>query len=310
MGTTYIFSLFNPDRQVKYFAVSSIDEGGYGRVWLGLTAQGLSVAIKIIKPTSDFNRDFTSWFTDQQVHLMCLNHPYVVVTFDQFISSEGKLAIVMEQGGGCLSSLLSKGVKWSNKSICAIATQILSALHYIHSLGVVHRDVTLKNIIWFNGGIFKLCDFGISNPNVQPGGYARTFIGRKSYIPPELLYAGYTTHQSDIYQLGMVLLTLLTGRHPIPENATPELTRKMILDGIPRQTAESLIPAFGCTAEIISVMLRRRDAYRYRSAAEVWADFEAEFKKQESIERMISTILKPKKMTLPPWLIDEKQKTK
>lgn len=277
-------------------------------MWLGLTEQGLPIAIKIIKPTSDFTQDFSSWFTDQQVHLMCLNHPYIVVTYDQFISSDGKLVIVMEQGGGSISSLLSQGIKWSDKAISAIATQILSALHYIHRLGVVHRDVTLKNIIWFSGGIFKLCDFGISNPNVQVGDYARTFIGHKSYIPPELLYAGYTTHQSDIYQLGLVLLTLITGRHPVPENATLEITRQMILDGIPRQIAESLTSTHGRVAEIISVMLRRRDAYRYKTAADAWTDFEAEFKKQENIGQMISALVRQKPMAFPPWLIDDKQK--
>lgn len=308
MGTPYIFSLFNPVRQVKYFATVSLDEGGFGQVWHGLTAQGLQVAIKVIKQSSDFNRDFSSWLTDQQVHLMCLNHPYVVTTFDQFISTDGKLVIVMERGGGSLDALLKQGIKWSDKSICAIATQILSALHYIHGFGVVHRDVTLKNIIWFNGGVFKLCDFGISKQNVQPGEYARTFIAHKSYIPPELLTAGYTTHQSDIYQLGLVLLTLITEQHPIPEAATLEITRKMILDGLPRQITEALIPTHGRTAEIISIMLRRRDAYRYQTVADAWTDFEAEFRKQESIEHIIKSLPTPKGLSLPPWLIDNKNR--
>ena len=308
MGAPYIFSLFNPDRQVNYFATASLDEGGFGQVWHGLTEQGLQVAIKIIKPSSDFIQDFQSWFTDQQVHLQCLQHPYVVVTFDQFVSTDGRLVIVMERGGGSLQDLLDQGVKWSHKSICAVGTQILAALHYIHNLGVIHRDVTLKNIIWFSNGIFKLCDFGISKQNVKPDEYARTFIAHKSYIPPELLYAGYTTHQSDIYQLGLVLLALMIGRHPIPENATIEATRQMILDGTIRGIAESLIPVHRKTAEIISVMLRRRDAYRYKTAAEAWAEFDNEFKLQESIERIIASLPPPQELTLPPWLgIDTKK---
>ena len=82
----YIFSLSNPARQMKYFAVSALDEGGFGKVWQGFTLYGAPIAIKVIKPTSDFNRDFSAWYVDQQVHLLCLNHPHVVVTFDQFVS--------------------------------------------------------------------------------------------------------------------------------------------------------------------------------------------------------------------------------
>ncbi len=302
MGAPYSFSLFNPLRQVTYFATAVLDAGGFGEVWRGLTAEGLEVAIKVIKPSSDFARDFSSWFTDQQVHLMCLQHPYVVVTFDQFVSADGKLVIVMERGGGSLQTLLGQGTSWSDKAISAVGTQVLSALHYIHSLGVVHRDVTLKNIIWFNGSIFKLCDFGISKKNVRADEYARTFIGHRSYIPPELLYAGYTTHQSDIYQAGLVLLALLTGRHPIPDNATPEQIRQMILDGVPRQTAESLIPTHGPTAEIIAIMLRRRDAYRYKTALDAWTDLEADFKQRETIEEIIARLPPPPLLSLPAWL--------
>lgn len=302
MGARYDFSLFNPDRQVEYFATVLLDEGGFGQVWEGYTAQGLQVALKVIKPSSDFTRDFQSWYVDQQVHLQCLQHPYVVVTFDQFVSADGRLVIVMERGGGSLRSLLRQGAIWSDKSICGIGAQVLSALHYIHALGVIHRDVTPKNIIWFTGGIFKLCDFGISKQNVRPDEYARTFIGQKSYIPPELLGAGYTTYQSDIYQLGLVLLTLMTGQHPIPENGTPDQARQMILDGIPRRIAESLIPIRSRTAEIISVMLRRRDAYRYKTAADALIVVDAEFKRQVSIEGFVASLANPQPFMLLPWL--------
>jgi serine/threonine-protein kinase len=199
-------------------------------------------------------------------------------------------------------------MRWADKAICAIGTQILAALHYIHGLGIIHRDVTLKNIIWFNGGIFKLCNFGISKQNVLPDEYARTFIGHKSYIPPELFHLGYSTHQSDIYQLGLVLLTLIKGQHPIPENATPEQTRSLILDGVPRQIADPLIPTHGRVAQIISIMLRRRKEYRYKSAADAWADCEQEFRRQEGIERIITSLPGPRGITLPPWLKNTPQR--
>lgn len=302
MSQPYKFYLFNPERQVRYYAVHGLDEGGFGYVWSGITDQGLPVAIKIIKPSSDSQRDFSSWYTEQKIHLQCLSHPYIVMTFDQFFSPEGHLVLVMEKAGGNLESLVNAGYKYSLKAVCAIGTQILSALHYIHSLGVIHRDVTLKNILWFNNGIFKLCDFGISKSDVKPDELAKTFIGHKSYIPPELLYAGYSSQQSDLYQLGLVLLSLLIGRHPIPLNSSAEQARQMILDGTPRQIADSLISTHGKLADVISVLLRRRDQYRYKTAQEVWAELETEYRKQENIEQMINSLLQTNKPTLPPWL--------
>jgi serine/threonine protein kinase len=298
VGTGYSFSLFNPERQATYFAVSALDQGGFGSVWSAYTEWGQRVAIKVIKRTADFNQDYSSWFTDQWVHLQCWHNQQVVRTFDQFVSQEGHLVIVMELGGGSLHSLLGPGRSWSDKSICAIGAQILYALNDIHARDVIHRDVTLKNIIWFPGGIFKLCDFGISKQQVHPGEYARTFIGHKSYIPPELISEGYTTHQSDIYQLGLVLLALMTGRHPIPENLSVPFTRSMILAGTPRQLAESLIPSRGQTARIVATMLRRRDAFRYKTAADVMADFTEEFKRLENIERLAGRFLLPNQQTM------------
>jgi len=290
VGTGYSFSLFNPERQIAYFAHLGLGEGGYGSVWAGVTASGQRVAIKVIKRTTNFQRDFSSWCTDQHVHLLCLDHQHVVKTFDQFVSPEGHMVIVMELGGGNLHSLLQQGVTWSDKDICAVGTQLLSALGQIHAKGIIHRDVTLKNIIWFPEGIYKLCDFGVSKQNVTAGELARTFVGNPSYIPFELLMAGYATHRSDIYQLGLVLLSLMMGRHPIPENSSLPQVQRMILDGIPRRWAESFIPTHGETARILAKMLPRHDAYRYQTAAEVEAAFTAEFWKLENAERLAAQV--------------------
>ena len=285
MGTGYSFSLFNPQRQVSYFGLSALDEGGFGSVWSGCDALGNPVAIKVIKPTGNSQNDFSSWLTDQHAHLLCWDHSHVVKTWDQFVSPEGYLVIVMELGSGNLYSLLRQGIRWSDKDICATGWQLSSALREVHAKNIVHRDVTLKNIIWFPGGICKLGDFGVSKHNVRPGEYARTLVGNPSYIAPELLINGYVTNKSDIYQLGLVLLSFMIGRHPIPENSTRPQIRQMILDGVPRRWAESLIAAHGETAKILVRMLPRHDAYRYQTAGEVEAAFAAEYQRLESMEQ-------------------------
>jgi serine/threonine-protein kinase len=102
---------------------------------------------------------------------------------------------------------------------------------------------------------------------------ARTFIGYSSYIPPELLGRGYSKQQADLYQLGVVLLTLMLGASPIDERLPQQQIYEQILAGVPRQRAEALIAAGASTGElarVVSIMLRRHDEYRYYSAVEVY----------------------------------------
>jgi len=269
------FVLFNPARGTRYYAVVPLNQGGFGWVWSGTTAEGLPIAIKIFKPSDDFRKDFHSWFTEQEICLRCLQHQYIVTTYDQFYSPPHGFVIVMEEASGSLADVLRLAGPQRPFTICHVGCHILLALHYIHNLGVVHRDVSLNNILLFPPSLFKLADFGISRQGVGIGEYARTFIGRRSHIPPELLTAGYTTHQSDIYQLGIVLLSLLTGTMPIPDDASVETTARMIREGVPRQTAEALIPTHGRLAQILSMMLRRRAQWRYQSAEAVYTEMYA-----------------------------------
>jgi len=298
----YQFYIFNPVRKVGYYATYLLDEGGFGQVWSGVSTLGLRVAIKIIKRSDNFLRDWQSWINEQRILLLCLEHPHIVTTFDQFCSPEGHLVLVMEKAAGSLDHLISADKPLDPLSVCIVGTQICSALHHIHNLGVVHRDVTLKNILWFPDGTFKLSDFGISKPGISAEELALTFIGHRTFIPPELLVAGYSTHQSDIYQLGLVLLTLLTGSYPIPANATVEQTRQMILEGAPRQTAERLISKHGKLAEIISVMLRRRHRFRYKTVMAVWRELYDEFRRRNRIREIVEFWKKQPPSKVLPWL--------
>jgi hypothetical protein len=178
----YEFRIFNPARGIHYYAISPIDEGGFGKVWNGLSAAGYPVAIKIIKQSSNLLADWNTWVTERNIYLACLNHPNIVATYDQFCSSNAELVIVMEKASGSLNTLVRPEKEIEPNYLFVIGTQICSALIHIHSIGVVHRDVTLKNILWFFPHTFKLADFGISKQGVSPEILARTFIGHKSFI--------------------------------------------------------------------------------------------------------------------------------
>jgi serine/threonine protein kinase len=277
---------FNPKRQQLYLTHSILGEGGFGRVYDGWCG-ALPVAIKVVKPTANSRQDWLTWDHEQRVHLRCIGHAFIVQTYDQFVALSGELIIVMERANGHLQTTIELGLRQSPKTVCKIACEILSALDFLHSCQVIHRDVTLKNILRFPQGV-KLGDFGISRIQVDVNDLAKTFVGHPSYIPPELLRDGtrYSNFQSDLYQLGIVLLSLLTGKPPIPLNLTFDQASPFILDATPRRTAESLIPQYGRTAQMISRLLPRTLELRYQTAAQAYQDFHTEFKKLDQQENM------------------------
>lgn len=296
---SYLFYLQNP-RGSRYYAVYPINEGGFGVVFSGVTSTGSGIAIKLIKPTQDIAREWESWLNEVNVCIKCLRHPNIVQIHDFFSTPDGHLIIVMEKALYALSDLIEVNYKISFREICRIGLQILLALDHIHHRNVIHRDVTPKNILVFPNLVYKLWDFGIAKQFITSDEILRTLIGYPSFIPPELLRInGYSSKQSDIYQLGLVLLTLLIGDYPIPRNLHLEETRAFISAGTPRQIAESLISAGGTKgklASVLAVMLRRRDEYRYRSAIEVFDDLYSVIKTHELIQASIAA---PKKR---PWL--------
>lgn len=291
----YLFYVQN-ERGSRYYALYTLNEGGFGVVFSGSTPTGAGVAIKIIKPTPDFEKEWLSWLNEVKVAIKCLNHQNIVQIIDFFPTKDGHLAIIMEKAEFSLHDLIEANWKFTIREICVIGLQILEALHYIHNKVGIHRDVTPKNILIFPNGVYKLSDFGIAKECITSAELARTLIGYRSYVPPEILWYGYSSEQSDIYQLGVVLLTLLTGKEPIPSNLPPEKINNLISSGIPRQTAESLISSGGTKgklAEIISVMLRRHDQYRYQDAAEVYRHLSNVVKVHDRLQALLSAIKRP-----------------
>jgi serine/threonine-protein kinase len=267
------FKIYNPRRSVCYYAQKLLNEGGFGKVWAGTTSLGQGVAIKIFKPSSNADRDFSCWFREQQLCLQCYGHPNIVMSLDQFVTQNGYMVLVMELATGNLESVISGGRPARPAFVRSVGLQILNALHYIHNtVGAIHRDVTLRNILLFKNGIVKLSDFSIAKENVSAYEIARTFVGTPAFIPPELYINQFTTYQSDIYQLGLVMLSLLIGKCPVPLNVGLETARKLVVDGVPRITAERLVCNQGDLASVISKMLPRHLQYRYKSAAQVHQD--------------------------------------
>jgi len=229
---------------------------------------GEHLVAKVIRPRGGALSELRAEW-EREVQLMqLLRHPYVIQIIDAF-EHEGLYYLVMERADYSLRELIDHRGGLTADEVIETGRQLLSALHSIHLRQVVHRDLHVDNILMgraYGRYVVKVTDFGISKlVDEEESRKAYTDVGRSYYVAPELVRFQYTTIQSDIYQLGLVLYHAYAG--------TPAITvadgevRQAILSGVARQRAEAIGDPVG---QWIAVMLRRREEYRFSSALDAW----------------------------------------
>lgn len=249
------------------------DMGGFGLLYNGLDTFGNPVAVKIFRPKGKFSEVQRQWRNETTI-LDRVRHPNVVFIHDAFIYNN-LFYIIFERAWGNLNDLVNQDGSLEELKVREIARQLLFALHYIHKKNVLHKDLTAYNILYFKNGtavLYKVSDFGISEDFTNRCTDKSTNpIAHQLFRPPELVKFGYTSIQSDLYHLGLILYYCLTGNFPYDITLPKAHIDKAIINGVPRQRAETLGTSFG---DFISVLLRRRSKYRYKTALEAWDDLQ------------------------------------
>ena len=159
-----------------------------------------------------------------------LSHPGIVTIFD--VESDPENAhphIVMEYvDGKPLSKLLDdNGGRLPLEPALRLAQEIAEALHLAHSQGIVHRDVKPENILVTPEGHPKIADFGIARLDHGHLTVPGRMLGSPAYMSPEQLEGAHTDARSDLFSLGVVLYTMLTGHRPFQGNSTATVCFKV-----------------------------------------------------------------------------------
>ncbi len=203
----------------RYEVLSLIGTGGMGAVYLGVHRElGSKVAIKILP--SDLNQypALLSRFKREASVAAQSSHPNLVPVFQLETAGVIPYLVMPYIEGHTLEQLLKERGPLPEKDVLKLATDIGSALAYVHERGFVHRDVKPANILW-EGATRRwlLTDFGIAHVTAVAGDLTRSgdAIGTLRYMAPEQLAgAKHVDGRADLYSLACVLYESLTGTPP------------------------------------------------------------------------------------------------
>ncbi|BBE23182.1 serine/threonine protein kinase [Arthrobacter sp. MN05-02] len=225
----------------RYQTVELLGVGGAASVYRAVDRNlGRDVAVKIFNPTTADDDNYRRQHTETML-LSTLNHPGLVTLHDAGIHEDdtGRTTgfLVMELvDGEDLRHLLKRGALPA-EDVAQLGADLADALAYIHSEGVVHRDVKPANILMFHSGdnatrlYAKLTDFGIARMvEATMATAAGATIGTANYLSPEQAEGGPLDERSDIYSLGLVLLECLTGVKAFPGPVVEAALARLLRD--------------------------------------------------------------------------------
>ena len=256
---------------------------------------GRKVALKILRPEQAQDATFRARFKREAEAVASLNNPAIVAVYDtgsynpskdgEESSSEDSTAIpyiVMEYvEGHTLRSILSRGGHLPVRDALGYSEQLLGALQYSHSMGIIHRDIKPANIMVLERtsediakgqpGQIKVMDFGISRA-IEEAGEALTkanvVMGSARYMSPEQVSGKDVDARSDLYSAACVIYEMIAGRSPFDAESNVDLAAKHLSDTPEPPSKFTPLEVPAGLDEVILKGLAKNPDERYQSAAE------------------------------------------
>ncbi|EEF52010.1 serine/threonine/tyrosine-protein kinase HT1 [Ricinus communis] len=208
----------------QLFIGNKFASGRHSRIYRGIYKQR-DVAIKIVsqpEEDEDLAAMLEKQFTSEVALLFRLSHPNII-TFVAACKKTPVYCIITEYlAGGSLRKYLHQQEPHSVplNLVLKLAIDIARGMQYLHSQGILHRDLKSENLLLGEDMCVKVADFGISCLESQCGS-AKGFTGTYRWMAPEMIKEKHHTKKVDVYSFGIVLWELLTALTPF-DNMTPE----------------------------------------------------------------------------------------
>jgi len=270
--------------------VKKLAEGGMGAVYeaIQLGAEGFEkrMAIKTILEDFSTNDEFVEMFIGEAKLVADLIHQHIVQIY-QLGKAGRQYYMAMEFIKGVnLEQFIDRHHQYKKRiptELCVyICSRVCRALEYAHKkrnlagelLGVVHRDVSPKNIMIDTEGVVKLTDFGIAKArNLMKDKEGDVLMGKVQYMSPEQAAFEQTDGRSDIFSLGVVLYELLAGRNIFADDDTLVCIENVQKKPIP-PISHSNPNVDDDLQRVLDRMLQRDKSKRYQDGGEAATDLE------------------------------------
>ncbi len=312
----------------RYELLERIGIGGMAEIYraraIGRDAGSSSiVCVKKILPHLSEDPEYRTMFMDEARVAFTLHHQNIVQVLD-LGRMDDQLFLALEYVDGCdLGEMMIQAREHERPLPVPVALhitlEVLKGLHYAHSrrgadgraMAIVHRDVSPGNVLVSRTGAVKLGDFGIARAAVRAGRtIAGVVKGNALYMAPEQITGRTMDARTDVYGAGLLLLTLLCGRHPYDREPLPRLIDIGVAADVPDpSTFNAAVPReidmIVARATELDPGVRYQTCMEFGMAIETWARGRGIVIDPKPLAEFLAPILPPGRVEepLPPLVM-------
>lgn len=195
---------------------NNIGAGGFGKVYKVRHKVSQNVyAVKIISKQKILEGKLCDQMKLEVRIMYSLNHEHIIKLYNHFEDDEYFYLVLEYAPKGQLYDKLRVVGRLTESDAAQYMREVISAVQYLHSLTppIIHRDIKPENILLDSKEAAKVCDFGWSN-FFNPNRVRMTYCGTPDYLSPEMIKQQGHDQRLDIWNLGVLLFEMLTGRPP------------------------------------------------------------------------------------------------
>ncbi|KAL4445967.1 hypothetical protein ABPG74_010959 [Tetrahymena malaccensis] len=211
----------------SYEVLSKLGKGGFAKVYLAKDiSSSEQYAIKVVDKSS-LEKDSFKEKLNQEIKIQkSLNHENVVKYYTSFEDSQNVYIVLEYCSNQTFKELLDRRKRLTEIEVKSHLFQIIQSLKYIHSKGVIHRDLKIANIFLNDKMVVKLADFGLS-AMMKNSQKRKTVCGTPNYIAPEVLKNQGHDYLVDNWAIGVIVYTFLIGKPPFEEKEVENTLRNI-----------------------------------------------------------------------------------
>ncbi|MFB7247707.1 serine/threonine-protein kinase [Streptomyces populi] len=212
-----------------YRLLGRLGSGGMGRVYLGRSAGGRTVAVKIVHPHFALDEEFRARFRREVEAARRVGGAWTAPVLDADPEAPVPWVATGYAAGPSLTAAVADGGPLPPHSARVLGAGLAEALTAVHALGLVHRDVKPSNVLLTLDGPL-LIDFGIARATDGTASLTSTgvSVGSPGYMSPEQILGKGVTGAADVFSLGAVLAYAATGEPPFPGDSSASLLYKVV----------------------------------------------------------------------------------